>query len=309
MKIAVIGSNGFIGRALVDALAARGGVKLLLLGRSKSSVFGNRFSYLQVDLSDPESYREALAGIDIVYYLASESIPASSWNNPAAEIEMNLLPFISFNETAARQHVKKVCFVSSGGTVYGPSVSSVKEDADKQPFSPYGITKLAMENFLNYFRVKYNLHSDVYRVSNVYGGGQDTSRGLGIINTFLEKILTDGAISIFGDGSNVRNFIYVKDVANVLSSSVERDLMQSSVLNVSSDDTVTLNKLVDTIRGVVKEPFRVNYLESRQSDNSAVTLDNSRLKKMFSALKFTPLSQGIAETYVHVKEHISKLNS
>ena len=96
------------------------------------------------------------------------------------------------------------------------------------PFSPYGIIKLAMEHFLNYYHSKYGLASDIYRVSNVYGDGQDTTKGLGIINTFIEKILSENRVTVFGKGESVRNYVYVKDVAEILSLSTSTDIKKSN---------------------------------------------------------------------------------
>ncbi|MES2681206.1 MAG: NAD-dependent epimerase/dehydratase family protein [Bacteroidota bacterium] len=300
-KVAIIGSNGFIGRHLTERLMKEKDLALSLFGKSETSAFKKALPYQRIDFFNKTELEKNFAGIEIVYYLASETIPATSWENPSLEIEKNLIPFINFLQVAATTGVRKVVFVSSAGTIYGTTTNLVTEDANKNPFSPYGITKLTMENYLRYYKVKYGIQCDIFRVSNVYGEGQNTTKGLGIVNTFLEKIIRDKEVKIFGDGNTVRNYIYVKDVAELLSRSLN-DLTSSETYNVSSNNTVSINDLVKIIKTVVSEDFRVVYSDLRQSDNSAVFLDNSRILKAHPDFKFSPIEDGIAKTYSYIKE-------
>jgi UDP-glucose 4-epimerase len=200
-------------------------------------------------------------------------------------------------------------FVSSAGTIYGQSTERLTEESDKKPFSPYGINKLAMENYLTYFEAKYNLKHDIFRVSNVYGIGQDTSKGLGIINTFLEKILSENGVLIYGDGKNIRNYIYVNDVAELLKLSITSEVNASHIFNLASDDTLSINELIDYIKKVVGTDFKINYKETRQSDNPAIIVDNTKIKKAHPEYKFTPIQEGILKTFTHLKETQSIKNN
>src|ERR1700752_1055054 len=177
-KVAVIGSNGFIGKHLTETLSQNPSIELCLFGKANVSAFGDKYAYHKLDLLNSPQVNSYFEDVDLVYYLASETIPATSWDNPFIEIEKNLLPFINFLECLTTLNTKKVVFLSSAGTIYGHSIDRVNEESNKHPFSPYGIVKLSMENFLNYYKTKYQLNFDIYRVSNVYGEGQDTSKGL-----------------------------------------------------------------------------------------------------------------------------------
>lgn len=305
-NVAVIGANGFIGRQLSQVLLKNQGLNVFLFGRSKTGFAGSEGCYQPVDLLNTAQLRRQLSGKDLVYYLASESIPSSTWNDPRAEVEKNLLPFLNFMECAAETGVKRVVFVSSAGTVYGPSGNKLREDSEKRPFSPYGITKLAMENYLSYYEVKHGISHHVFRVSNVYGEGQDTTKGLGAINTFIEKILTEHSIVVFGDGSIVRNYIYVKDVASLLSFSCFSEQDRSAVYNLSSGDTLSLNDLIGAIGRVVEEKFDVVYHDARRSDNPAIDLDNGAIARAYPDFKFTSLEEGIRNTYLNIKNNLVK---
>ena len=301
-NIAIIGSNGFIGRNLAQKLMEIPDVNLHLYSRGKESVLNNQIPYTSLDLVNETDFEKHFRDTDLIYYLASETIPSTSWGNPTLEIKNNLLPFIHFLETVVQLNLKKIVFVSSAGTVYGVAEHKVTENSYKNPFNPYGITKLTMEYFLNYFNIKNNLQFDVYRASNVYGDGQNTQKGLGIINTFLEKIITTHQINIFGDGENIRNYLYVNDLANALASSLDAAPLQSNIFNVSSNDTLSINELVAKIKNIVTEQFEVIYTPKRQSDNSVIYLDNRKILSALPGFEFTTLEEGILKTYQHLKK-------
>ncbi|MDX2172131.1 MAG: NAD-dependent epimerase/dehydratase family protein [Bacteroidota bacterium] len=300
VNVAIIGSNGFIGSHLTRFLAEKSNVNLHLFGRSHESII-NVGNYKQINLFDNDKNTEYFKNIDVVYYLVSETIPANSWANPLVDVEKNLVPFLTFAECLSKLQVKKIVYLSSAGTVYGTTTKKVDENYNKNPFSPYGITKLAIENFLLYYKTKHNINYDIFRISNVYGEGQDTSKGLGLINTFLEKIISDHKIKIFGDGNNLRNYIYVKDVAELLGLSLQKDFNSSEIYNLSSNDTLTINEIINLIKQTVNETFETEYVTKRESDNTAIDLDNSKLINTVSDFKFTPIQQGILQTYNFIK--------
>lgn len=300
MKVAIIGAGGFVGSHLVGQLSNLGINELFLFGKNMFSPFDKKYWYSSIDLTDSNQIFSLFKEIDIVYYLVSSSIPASTWENPKNEIESNLLPFINFLECISKLKVKKIIFTSSAGTIYGTSNDYLKEDSNKSPFSPHGITKLTMEYYLNYFDVKYGLKSEIFRVSNIYGEGQNTNKGLGIINTFLESIKALKEINVYGDGKIIRNYIYVKDVARALALACNLTNETSSIYNLSSDDSLSINEVIEYIKVISKEKFKINYTETRASDNPKILLDNTKFKNDFQNFKFTPIQEGIYNTYLNI---------
>ncbi len=207
MRVAVIGAGGFIGKNLVNSLIKRENVDLKLFGSKIISPFSDNYDYSSIDLLNENEISEKLKDIDFVFYLASKSIPFSSWENPMYEINENLTPFMNLLKVSDTSKIKKICFISSGGTIYGESDEVFYENSSKSPYTPYGIIKLTMENFLEYYKKKHNLNYTVLRVSNVYGPGQNTIKGLGLINIFLENIIKGQTVRVYGDGNNIRNYI------------------------------------------------------------------------------------------------------
>lgn len=296
MKIAIVGAAGFIGHHLTKTLAQEPSNQLLLFGRQTSNEMLSRYgTYHVFQPHDSALIKNQFKEVDLVYYLASASIPASTWNQPMLEITNNLQPFVSFMEALVETGCKKIAFVSSAGTVYGSTKGKVDESYPRKPIAPYGIIKCAMENFLEYYQVKCDIQTDIYRVSNVYGEGQDISKGLGVINIFLHKIKTEGKVTVFGDGSNTRNYIYVGDVARLLMLSKE-NMDQSGIYNVSSFDTYSINELIEKLKEAMRQSFQVEYLPGRQSDNSFIDLDNSRILNFFPDFKFMSIIEGIRLT-------------
>jgi UDP-glucose 4-epimerase len=306
MNVAVVGANGFIGRHLVKKLINNNALNLFLFGRSSISSFSLDLPYSSINLNDSQEILVAFKNIDLVYYFASSSIPSSSWESPQQEIKENLLPFINFLECISILNVKKIVFTSSAGTIYGSSKYSLKETADKHPFSPYGINKLSMEYFLNYFDKLNGLKHVIFRISNVYGEGQNTSNGLGVINTFLEKIVTNKIIEVFGDGEIVRNYIYIQDVVEVLAMVSMDESLISKTYNLSSDESFSINQIIKKINQITKNQLEVKYHPSRKSDNPIILLDNTKLKQDYK-IQFTSILDGIQNTYSYLNATKSKV--
>jgi UDP-glucose 4-epimerase len=305
MNIAIIGSNGFIGSHLAFYLSKNKNYRITLFDRSAVSLLNGLDSpYFQLTTLDSTQFETIFSKIDVVYYLASATIPSTSWDDPKKEIEGNLLPFLSFMNQISSLTVRKVVYVSSAGTIYGPSDEKVNEEADKHPFSPYGIVKLTMENFLNYFKIRDGVSFDIYRISNVFGEGQNTSKGLGIINTFLENILSKNEVHVYGDGNNVRNYIYVNDVVKLMEHSVKGDLSVSEIYNLASNDNISINKLIEIMKNILPDNFEVKYTESRKSDNSKIILDNTKIVKANHGFEFISIEKAIKNIYEFIRKGV-----
>lgn len=301
LKVLILGASGFIGKHLAAALAEKEVISLTVFGQNLDFSFDKNIRYVPGDFTNSENLKEALENQDIVYHLISQTIPSSSWNNPILEIEKNLTPSLKFIELAAKSGVKKICFASSGGTIYGLQQNLLTEENLTEPFSPHGIIKRSIESFLQYARVKYQINYDIYRISNAYGEGQNVGKGIGFINTALENIVNNRPVLVYGNGENVRDYIYVKDIAKLLMLSIFKPLEDSEIYNVSSNHAINLNDLITLIKEVTKINFEISYLPSRPSDNRKTILDNSRIMKNFGNTTLVSLEDGIKNTYAYLK--------
>jgi UDP-glucose 4-epimerase len=152
---------------------------------------------------------------------------------------------------------------------------------------------------LNYYNKRFGLNIVIFRISNIYGEGLDTSKGLGVINTFLETIKKNNQINIFGDGEVVRNYIYIKDVVKVMSMALFDSSNSSKTYNLSSDDSLSINELVLLLKKVLSTEFNVLYFDERKSDNPIIRVDNSKLKEDYK-INFTKIEVGIKKTFLKI---------
>jgi UDP-glucose 4-epimerase len=290
MTLGIIGATGFIGTALKNQIQKSGTSPLIIPAHTIKT--------------RTEGYtEETLKGIDVLYYLASSTIPASSWEHPQRELELNLRPFINTMHAAVNAGVRKLIFVSSGGTVYGTTMEPVNETATLMPISPYGIFKCSMEYYLNYLNQRFNVQTVVYRVSNVYGPGQNINKGLGIINTFIERALQHLPVSLFGSGEAARDFIYIDDVAQILYKTADK-AQQFNVYNLASGRTYALKDLLQIISNITGLTFNIEYKPQRASDTLRMAFNTSRLTEAFPEFQTTAIERGILNTYIHLQSQI-----
>ena len=190
--------------------------------------------------------------------------------------------------------------MSSGGTVYGKQQGRLDENSKTLPFSPYGITKLSIERFLEYLRIKNNLQYDIFRISNAYGPYLDKNN-FGVINTWIRKIVKGEHITIFGDESVSKDYIYIEDVVNSLSLSLHSSTNNSQIYNLSSGITYSLNEILRILQKQVKgKKIKIIRSEPSKSDNPYVNLDNTKIKsnRSLNGLgSFTSIQSGINKTY------------
>lgn len=300
--ILVTGGCGFIGSHIVDGLL-RKNCKVIIIDRHRE-VFrkaNGDVTYHMGDLSDPDLLATALHGVDSVIHLASSTVPSTSNINIESDIFQNLTLTIRLLEAMKLQGVSNIVFMSSGGTVYGPSgVNLINESHPKQPISSYGIVKLTIENYLHLYKHNYGLRYCILRASNPYGPRQGNFGIQGVIATCLRNTLDGNRMEIWGDGSIVRDFIYVDDLADLCVRAVFSS--QSGVFNAGSGLGVSINEVVKIIGNITNNQAMPIYKPSRNFDVQKVVLDNSLAKVTFDWAPKTDLSDGIELTWRWMSE-------
>lgn len=276
----VLGGRGFIGSHLASALGAG------------AQVFDKPQDFLE-----PAQLEAALAKVEIVYHLISSTVPKSSNDDPVADLASNVVGTLRLLELCRRRQVRKVVFVSSGGTVYGvPRTTPIAEGHPTEPICAYGIHKLAIEKYLHLNWVLHGLDYCVLRVANAYGEGQRTDTAQGAVAAFLERALQGKPVQIWGDGSVVRDYVYVGDIVEaLLKAAAHRG--ERRVFNIGSGVGVSLNQLVRDIGAVAGRTLEVQYAPGRGFDVPANVLDASAARAELGWRASTPLSEGLRRTY------------
>jgi UDP-glucose 4-epimerase len=218
----------------------------------------------------------AIAGTDFVFHLACSTYPSTSNLDAAFDLESNLVGSVRMIQTAVKCRVRRLIFISSGGTVYGlPRQNPIPENHPTEPICSYGIHKLAIEKYLYLFRALKDLDSLVLRVSNMYGDCQNLERPLGAVSHFTHRAVNGQPIEIWGDGSVRRDYVHVDDVVSALLKSIPYQGSER-LFNIGSGRSVSLNQLLDLIRRRVDTQIVVKYLSPRSFDVQENVLDIGR---------------------------------
>ncbi len=303
-KVLVVGGNGFIGSHLVDSLVRRGHEVSVfdLFDNAVRRWESPGVQLISGDFLNAGDVGEAVRGQDIVVHMLSTTDPATAERDPTLDVRTNLLSSISLFEQCVDAGVDRVFFPSTGGAIYGPQDQiSFTEESPTRPISPYAIGKLAIENYLDYFYHRFGLHSTVVRISNPYGTRQNPRKRQGVIPIFLRQIMRGHPITVMGDGSMVRDYVYVEDVAEIMSRMITEGTPHP-LYNLGSGRPTSVNQIVEVVSAVTGiEPIIV-HAPTPPTYVPHVTLDVSRLREDFPGISITQLEAGVAKTWAEMRE-------
>lgn len=278
----VLGASGFIGTNL--CLALKGRVKAVrAFSRQVNTIEG--VEGFQGDFLNEEDLIRAVRDIDVVFHLVSTNTPASSNASPMLDAQQNIIQTLKLLDACRASNVRRIIYVSSGGTVYGDaSVIPTPEGSLEQPISAYGISKLAIEKYLALYEKLYGICTVSLRVSNPYGPYQYARKQQGVIGTFISKSLRNEDIEIWGDGSIIRDYIYIDDVVGAL---IKATIYNGGfrVFNIGSGVGVSLIDIIAILSEVMGDNLRLTYKSSRAVDVSKSILDCALAK---AELDWTP---------------------
>jgi UDP-glucose 4-epimerase len=297
-KSVVIGGNGFIGSHLVDALVQQGHeVRAFDRFSSGSPQFTSSEVNIQSgDFLSISDLKKAIEGQDYVFHFLSTTTPATAEDDPTLDIRTNVAQTVELLKLASDANVKHVYFGSTGGAIYGSQGREIYSENDRAlPISPYGIGKLTIEHYLDYFRAKKHLSSTSLRISNPYGTRQKPQARQGLIPISLRNIAQGKPVLRYGDGSMVRDFVFVNDAVQMIIQLVGRE-NQHTLYNIGSGVGVSVNHVIETIRRMTGKDFEIQEIPVPPTFVDSVILDTSRFCDEFGTVEFTPLEQGILLT-------------
>lgn len=276
VRCLVTGAGGFIGRATVATLK-RSGAIVTGFGRQHSA--DPDIQWVNGNFDDPLALAQACERQDVVIHLLNSSTPATATQQPAGDVTSNVVPTIHLLEACVAAGVKRFLFASSGGTVYGPVTHiPVSENEMTAPISGYGISKLAIEKYSAMFENIHGLEYRILRIANPYGPGQSPFRGQGVVAAMLYAALYGQPIQIWGDGSVVRDYVYIDDVANaiqvlILHQGIDR------IFNIGSGVGRSINQVFKDLHQVIEGyPIIADRKPGRSVDVPANVLDITRIQ-------------------------------
>src|SRR5690606_30330448 len=218
MEYLILGGNGFIGSFIVDEILSKGHkVTVFDRGPEKYRNQLHNVDYIFGDINNMALLNDVFEGKDILIHSVSTTVPYTSNISIEYDIESNLINSIKLFKMAAEKKIKRIIFLSSGGAIYGePNIVPIPENHSTNPVSSYGITKLAIEKYLNYFYMNYGIEYNIIRPSNPYGPRQNPYSNQGEIAVFLGKVLQNETIEVCGDGNIAKDFVFIKDIASAI---------------------------------------------------------------------------------------------
>jgi UDP-glucose 4-epimerase len=303
MKALVTGGAGFIGSTLVDRLLAEGHEVDVLDDLSTGSLANlaearsdrsHKLTFHQIDVRDPQVVDLiARRPAEVLFHLAAQADVRVSVARPAFDAEVNIIGTINVLEGARVAGVRKVVFASSGGTIFGevdPSDLPVKESHPQLPVSPYGVAKRVAFDYLNTYRVLHGIEFSALALSNVYGPRQDPHGEAGVVAIFAGKLLGDEPCTVFGDGEQTRDFVYVDDVVDAFVRAADRG--DGLLINVGTGVETSVNLLYSTMATAAGVGRPAATAAARPGELQRSSLDPGRAAVQLAWTPWTDLTDG-----------------
>jgi len=289
MRAVVTGGAGFIGSNLVDALLARGDAVTVVdnLSTGKREQVDPAATFVEADIRDGFE-----VDADVVFHLAAQADVNTSVQRPEYDADVNVVGTVRVLE-AARRAGARVVFTSTGGAIYGECLEPARESAERRPLSPYGTSKLAGEEYLATWNRLHGTANVVCRLANVYGPRQLPSLEGGVVAIFLDRLRDDRETTIFGDGEQTRDFVFVGDVAAALLAAPRGD----GVYNVGTGVRTSVNELHRLCAEVVGAEQEPVHAAARPGDLRDSVLDPGRAERELGWRPGRSLAEGLAATW------------
>ncbi len=300
MKLLITGGAGFIGSHLLQLVAAqKNEYEAVVLDNLSSGCKENvpeGIRLVQGDIRSPKLEQLfAAERFEAVIHLAGQTMVPYSLEHPQEDCDVNLMGLLNVLECCRKYGVQSIVF-SSSAAVYGDNPHiPLKETEQLQPTSFYGLTKMASEHYLRIYHELYHMHTAVLRFANVYGERQGAGGEGGVVSIFCKLLAQGKPVTVFGDGSQTRDFVYAGDVAMALLAAVR--LQGYNTINISTRQETSLKQLLAAFEAAVGSSINVSYAPAREGDIYRSVLDNEACGRLLRFVPQMPLTEGVRRTY------------
>lgn len=299
----VLGGGGFLGTNLCRRLAASGH-RVRAFGRRRlfpPALAG--VDWRQGDFSDGAAVAEALRGADIAFHLIHGTVPYSANLDMAGDVRQNLLPSLAFLDLARDAGIKRVVFISSGGTIYGrPTQIPTEETAPTDPITAYGISKLAFEKYLALYQRLHGIEHRILRVANPFGPFQIAAKRQGLVAEIVARAIARQPIEVWGDGSVVRDFVFVDDVVDAIELAAGDDGGET-IYNIGSGSGRSILDVIAAAEAAFATKIEIAWKQKRAVDVPVSVLSIGRAREKLGWVPKTPFETGVARTIAWWKDN------
>jgi UDP-glucose 4-epimerase len=310
MKILVTGGAGFIGSHTVDALVASGKHQVSIidnLSAGKRHQVNPGASFHEIDLRDADAVGRVIGAEtpEVIVHLAAQMDVRRSVADPAFDAQVNVVGFLNLMESARQRGLRRVIFSSTGGAIYGEQDTfPASEDHPRRPVSPYGVAKMATESYLFFYKVQYGIEYTALRYGNVYGPRQDPHGEAGVVAIFCGRMLEGKPCTIYGDGKQTRDYVFVADVARANIAAANGNA--NGAINIGTGIETSVNDLYHTL-GTVGDVTRApEYGPARPGEQSRSVISPARAGELLNWRPQVELANGLDQTFSYFKDRASK---
>jgi UDP-glucose 4-epimerase len=302
MKVLVTGGAGFIGSHLVEQLLSAGDLVYVLddlsTGKRVNLPRHNALEFVEGDIRDAGLVNRCIKGVEAVVHLAAIASVQASIDDPIRTHQVNFDGTLNLLEASRRTGIRRFLYACSAA-VYGDTSSiPVSENVAPNPLSPYAVDKLSGEYYLLHYHRKYNLPVSSFRFFNIYGPRQDPSSPYsGVISIFMEHLQRNQAVTVFGDGAQTRDFVYVTDLVELLAKAAHGTEGVGGVFNVGTGMSHSLLQLLGHLEKLSGKKIERRHVPPRLGDIQHSCADISRLKNIFDSVPATTFSQGLKKLF------------
>ncbi len=302
MKILVTGGCGFIGSHITDGYIKKGHQVVVADNLSTGDIknLNALAKFVKLDVAD-EKIESVFKKekFDAVNHHAAQINVRTSVVDPLFDARVNILGTLNLLRSCARFRVKKFIFASSGGAIYGePRVFPITEDFPINPLSPYGVSKSCAETYVRTMAQFYNFEFVILRYSNVYGPRQISKSEAGVISIFIDQILNDRQCIVFGNGKQIRDYVYVSDVVGA---NLRALTSKPTILNIGTGIGTSVNDLIDIFGDLLSHQIAHRHAAPRPGEVFKNVLDASKARKHLRWRPRIVLEKGILETFQYFK--------
>ncbi|MFD2514238.1 NAD-dependent epimerase/dehydratase family protein [Pontibacter locisalis] len=292
MNILILGGNGFIGSHLTEALRTEHNVTVFDRSPNRFVQECEGVEYIYGDFNNASELKRCLKGKDIVYHLLSTTVPLTANNDPVHDVQSNLIGTINLLDAVSESNVSRFIYTSSGGTVYGnPEYVPIDEKHPCNPIGSYGIIKLTIEKYIKMYSQKNNFTYLIARPSNPYGPRQNFKGDQGLISNYLYKGLIKGEFVIWGDGSAIRDYIYINDLVDFLK--IAGLSSKSGIFNVGSGKGRSIKEIIEFLNEIIEEHPVLKYAEKNRYFVEEVVLNIEFVEEEFQWSPKISMKEGL----------------
>ena len=299
MKILVTGGAGFIGSNIVDELVEKKHKVVIVDNLATGNIknVNKKAKFYKVSVCDKKKINEIFKKekIDIVIHHAAQLDVRKSVADPCFDADVNIKGTLNILEACKNTKVKKIIFASSGGTIYGECGSKAPDEKSfANPLSPYGVAKLSVEHYIKAYNALYGLKYTILRYANVYGPRQDVNGEAGVVAIFIGKMTANKEVFVFGDGKQLRDYVYVKDVVSANIKALTKG--NNEIINIGTQKTFSVNQLVKELSLIINYKNKPIFKPKRNGELFKSFLNISKAKKVLGWQPKVDIVKGLKNT-------------